>query len=263
MQARTVAKWTWAMFCSFTIVYASAFGTPWTRSRSSSTSFCSSPHHHKLLPSTSSRKESLSRRRTARYLSPVDLWDSYNQQLAANPLLVKSVTAGVILGAADLTGQTFERSQKEVSEDVDWLRVARFAVFGLVLQAPWNHYYYLLLDGKIPPTEDPFSATNGIKIFIDQFVQAPIFTVLIFVFLGVLEGKSTDAIQNQLKNDYKNTIVANCKRARGCFVRWDEVVEERTLNFTLFAFSYIREVMGASHYCEHWVCPTITSGSVP
>lgn len=46
---------------------------------------------------------------------------------------------------------------------------------------------------------------------IDQFIQAPIFTVLIFAFLGALEGKNAEAIQKQLKNDYPETLVANWK----------------------------------------------------
>jgi Mpv17 / PMP22 family len=68
-----------------------------------------------------------------------------------------------------------------------------------------------MLDSTIPPTVEPFTATNGIKVVIDQFVQAPVFTVLIFVFLGVLEGKSAAAIQNQINKDYQETIVANWK----------------------------------------------------
>lgn len=151
--------------------------------------------------------------------SPVEAWDSYNAALEASPLFVKSVTAGVILGAADLSGQALEASLKEkddnqaVSEDteIDWARAARFAFFGLVLQAPWNHFYYQLLDGQIPPTVEPFTPTNGIKVVIDQFIQAPIFTVLIFAFLGALEGKTLEAIQSQLKSDYKETLVANWK----------------------------------------------------
>jgi peroxisomal membrane protein 2 len=76
---------------------------------------------------------------------------------------------------------------------------------------PWNHFYYQLLDGQIPPTVEPFTPTNGIKVVIDQFIQAPIFTVLIFAFLGALEGKTLEAIQSQLKSDYKETLVANWK----------------------------------------------------
>jgi peroxisomal membrane protein 2 len=140
-----------------------------------------------------------------------DAWNAYNGALEANPLLVKSVTAGVILGAADLTGQTFENSKSDGETTIDVGRVARFALFGLVLQAPWNHFYYLLLDGALPPTPEPFTTTTGIKVFIDQFVQAPIFTILIFFFLGLLEGKSVDDVKKQLDADYKDTMFANWK----------------------------------------------------
>jgi hypothetical protein len=143
-----------------------------------------------------------------------EAWGAYNAALEANPLIVKSVTAGVILGAADLTGQALENFRKEEGEEsspVDLARAARFSIFGLVLQAPWNHFYFNILDSVLPPTANPFSLTTGVKTFIDQFIQAPIFTVLIFVFLGALEGKAVNDIQQQLKDDYKDTIIANCK----------------------------------------------------
>ena len=126
---------------------------------------------------------------------------------------MKSVTAGVILGAADLAGQSIQRATSEEAEGdgLDIGRFLRFAFFGFILQAPWNHFYYLLLDGALPPTEDPFTTTTGIKVVIDQFVQAPIFTVLIFGFLGLLEGKSVDDIKLQLEEDYTDTMVANWK----------------------------------------------------
>jgi len=145
-------------------------------------------------------------------------WSSYNAALEEQPLLTKSITAGIILGAADFTGQAVERAIKNndsdgetTSQSVDYARVLRFAFFGLVLQAPWNHFYYQILDGALPPTEDPLSATTGIKVAIDQFVQAPIFTVLIFYFLGLLEGKTMENVKDQLDKDYVDTMFANWK----------------------------------------------------
>mmetsp|Transcript_24765 Transcript_24765/g.36698 ORF Transcript_24765/g.36698 Transcript_24765/m.36698 type:complete len:259 (-) Transcript_24765:107-883(-) len=143
----------------------------------------------------------------------VNAWTSYNVALEQDPLLTKSITAGVILGAADLAGQTLENSQKETETDleIDFGRFIRFGFFGFILQAPWNHFYYLFLDGALPPTVDPLTATTGIKVVIDQFLQAPIFTVIIFFFLGLLEGKSVDDVKGQLERDYKDTMVANWK----------------------------------------------------
>ncbi|GAX22361.1 peroxisomal membrane protein 2 [Fistulifera solaris] len=143
-------------------------------------------------------------------MGPEEAWAAYNTALQTDPLITKSITASVILGAADLTGQALENRSK-ISSSIDWARSARFAFFGLVLQAPWNHFYYLLLDGVLPPTEDPFTATNFLKVVIDQGLQAPLFTILIFVFLGALEGKQLEAIQQQLQKDYKNTMLANWK----------------------------------------------------
>ena len=152
-----------------------------------------------------------------------EAWEAYNHALELHPLIVKSITASIILGLGDFAGQAVQNLQVSDStgsssisttakKGVDYSRAARFAIFGLILQAPWNHYYYLLLDGQIPPTVDePFSVTNIMKVGIDQFIQAPIFTVLIFIFLGVLEGKALDDIKKQLQNDYPETIVANCK----------------------------------------------------
>ena len=150
-----------------------------------------------------------------------EAWSSYNVALETSPLLTKSVTAGVILGAADFAGQALENSATNDGEEknnngFDIGRVLRFSFFGFILQAPWNHFYYNILDGVLPPTEDPFTTTTGIKVFIDQFVQAPIFTVLIFGFLGILEGKNLEQIKSQLQNDYTDTMVANCKCSRIC-----------------------------------------------
>ena len=144
--------------------------------------------------------------------SITEAWNTYNLALETDPLVTKSLTAGLILGAADLSGQALERSRDEFDKSipVDYARAARFAIFGLVLQAPWNHFYYQILDGVLPPTEDPFTTTTGIKVVIDQFFQAPIFTVLIFYFLGLLEGKTIDAVRQQLEKDYKDTMIANC-----------------------------------------------------
>jgi hypothetical protein len=185
--------------------------------------------------STSTPSSTTSRCTRLRLASVTEAWDAYNRALETDPLIVKSVTASVILGLGDFAGQALENVRRASSDDtaddaisVDWARAGRFAIFGLVLQAPWNHYYYLLLDGQIPPTPEPFSSTNIAKVCIDQFIQAPIFTVLIFAFLGLLEGKGLSDIQKQLQNDYPETIVANCKslRARGscvCPMDWSDI----------------------------------------
>lgn len=126
-------------------------------------------------------------------------------------MIWQAVTAGILLPGADFTAQLIERTKAKTDDTevppLDLARTARFAIFGFALQAPWNHFYYLVLDQLIPPSPDPLSATTAAKVAIDQFVQAPIFTIIIFAFLGLLEGKSTDEIKGKLDADYKSTMV--------------------------------------------------------
>lgn len=196
-----------------------------------------------LLPTASSfpfhavvTKQQHKRSNTQCRMGPDEAWAAYNTALQTDPLVTKSITASVILGAADLAGQALEKKSKSTTttttEGIDWARSARFAFFGFVLQAPWNHFYYQWLDGLIPPTEDPFTVTNLQKVVIDQAVQAPIFTILIFAFLGALEGKQWESIQQQLQKDYKNTMVANCTY-RAVVCKEFCLFAERMLSLTL------------------------------
>ncbi|CAM9422787.1 unnamed protein product, partial [Laminaria digitata] len=127
----------------------------------------------------------------------------------------QSITAGVIFPAADATAQLFDKSkggeESSASGGTSWdfARTLRWLFFGFAVQAPWNHFFYVALDGALPPTPDPLSTTTAIKLVIDQFVQAPIFTIVIFGVLGLLEGKSTADIREQLNQDYKSTMLAN------------------------------------------------------
>lgn len=46
---------------------------------------------------------------------------------------------------------------------------------------------------------------------LDQGVQAPIFTVIIFAVLGFLEGKSVEDVKSKLDESYGSTMIANWK----------------------------------------------------
>lgn len=90
----------------------------------------------------------------------------------------QSITAGLLLPGADFAAQLIEKNkaasqgdEEGGSKPLDLGRTARFAIFGFLLQAPWNHFYYLVLDQLIPPSPDPLSATTLTKVFIDQGLQ--------------------------------------------------------------------------------------------
>uniref|UniRef100_A0A7S2WUE7 Peroxisomal membrane protein MPV17 n=1 Tax=Rhizochromulina marina TaxID=1034831 RepID=A0A7S2WUE7_9STRA len=145
-------------------------------------------------------------------LEAAGLWQDYLGLLETAPLATKSVTAAVIIGSGDATAQWIEATRSEAAvEDsaIDIARVGRWAAFGLLLQAPWNHFFYLALDGALPPTVDPFTTVTATKVFIDQFIQAPIFTSIIFVFFAVVEGKGLGFAKSQLQNELMQVLLKN------------------------------------------------------
>jgi peroxisomal membrane protein 2 len=142
------------------------------------------------------------------------LWKWYESELHSRPMLTKSVTAATLVGCGDLAGQCIELFLSSHTGNflmIDWWRFARFAALGFFLQSPITHYYYLVLDDKLPPTPSPWTATTFIKLAIDQLLFAPIFTVLVFLFLGLLEGDSLMQIDQRLQLQFVTTIIANWK----------------------------------------------------
>merc|ERR1719424_84083 len=140
-------------------------------------------------------------------LDPGALWTDYLGLLQTAPLTTKAITAGVIIGAGDATAQLLEKRDSDEAFDV--ARALRWAFFGLVLQGPWNHAFYLQLDAALPPTPDPFTITTLEKVGIDQFIQAPIFTVIILLFFGIVEGKGLAFVKDQIKNDLGGILIKN------------------------------------------------------
>ena len=86
----------------------------------------------------------------------------------------------------------------------------RFATFGLV-GTPWAHYYYTWLDTTLPPTTNPWTVTTFVKVFIDQFLQAPILLGLIIIGMGLMQFESIEEIKHDLDQQYISTLIANCK----------------------------------------------------
>ncbi len=59
-------------------------------------------------------------------------------------------------------GSTMTTNSNNTTSPLDWMRVSRFAVFGLV-GSPWTHYYYYWLDTVLPPTTYPWTWTTAGK----------------------------------------------------------------------------------------------------
>jgi hypothetical protein len=138
-------------------------------------------------------------------------WTDYNTILEKHPVLVKSATGFLILSLGDLSGQGVEHLRGPTAYvGVDWIRVARFGIFGL-FGAPWSHFYFHYLDTYLPPTPEPFTWTTTVKVFIDQFIQAPILLALMISSLSIMKGTGIDGVKRDLEDNFIVTLIANCK----------------------------------------------------
>lgn len=179
------------------------------------------PEEYQLLPKDPAAGVNMLQQASMHLLSKSESvaegpWQAYLQLLDIAPLPTKAVTAAFIIGAADAVAQVVESSlaasknaTSEGNLTVDFARVARWSFFGFFLQAPWNHFFYLALDGAIPPTEDPFTSTTAIKVFIDQFLQAPVFTAVIFLFFALAEGRGLAAGKQQVADELFQVLLKN------------------------------------------------------
>jgi hypothetical protein len=155
--------------------------------------------------------------------SSIKYWKEYNRLLESNPIEVKAITATFILSFADFIAQVIEHVTTSISTNpttnnidhdnvflFDWLRTIRFGVFGCI-GAPWSHFYFFYLDKYLPPTDNPCTVTTAIKVFIDQFIQAPILLALMISSLSLMSGVGLNGMKYDLRSNYVDSLIANCK----------------------------------------------------
>jgi len=143
------------------------------------------------------------------------LWTSYNRLLDSQPLFTKAMTSLMGFTAGDVLAQKFV---SEADEPYDFMRTLRLGSFGFFIHGTTGHYFYGMLDSKLPGTQ-PLTVAS--KVLIDQTIWNPIFGLMFFGYLNACEGKSF--------SDYKQKIEADLATAvMGSWAVW---VPAHTINF--------------------------------
>lgn len=135
----------------------------------------------------------------------MQLWSAYNGALESKPILTKAITSLVGFSIGDLLAQKF---LGEEGAAVDTWRIARMAAFGFLIHGPTGHYFYSALD-RVIVGKTPLKVAS--KVFVDQVMWAPIFTVIFFSFLGAAERKSGSEIVEKVKADTWDGVKASWK----------------------------------------------------
>ncbi|GMI05249.1 hypothetical protein TrLO_g15366 [Triparma laevis f. longispina] len=143
------------------------------------------------------------------------LWASYNRLLESSPLLTKALTSFTGFTAGDALAQNFvEPSDKPY----DYLRTLKMGSFGLLIHGTTGHYFYGMLDSKLPGTKP---ATVATKVLIDQTLWNPCFGLMFFGYLNFVEGKSLSEYKDKIQQDLQTAVMGS----------WAVWVPAHTINF--------------------------------
>jgi len=132
------------------------------------------------------------------------LWKNYNELLETKPLLMKALTSLVGFALGDILAQLFIQK----NDPFDFFRLFRLASFGFLVHGTTSHWFYGLLDGKIPgkTAKAVFS-----KVFIDQVLWNPCFGVMFFSYVALLEAKGIGYVVDKVQNELLTSVMGSWK----------------------------------------------------
>jgi protein Mpv17 len=143
------------------------------------------------------------------------LWARYNKLLDAQPLLTKALTSLTGFTLGDILAQNFVEGG---DKPYDIMRTIRLGSFGFLIHGTTGHYFYGFLDSKLPGTA-PITVMS--KVIIDQTIWNPIFGLMFFGYLNLVEGKSWADYTRKLQQDLKTAVMGS----------WAVWVPAHTINF--------------------------------
>ena len=102
-----------------------------------------------------------------------------------------------------LIGDFLAQKFVDKGDKYDYYRTFRLASFGALIHGPTGHWFYGKLDKTIVGTS---AVPVFSKVAIDQVLWNPIFGVMFFGYMGILEGRSISGTYNKIKNDLMTQV---------------------------------------------------------
>ncbi|KAA8498735.1 Peroxisomal membrane protein 2 [Porphyridium purpureum] len=132
-------------------------------------------------------------------------WSRYLRALETDPVLTKSVSAGVLSVVSDLAAKQLSKDPVRTSSLFNELTM------GLVIRGPVLHFFHMFLDRvvfrKVANQSTPVIVVA--KTFIDQFLFSPLFVALYFLINGLMQDQSLGAVRQSLKANLLNVMKKN------------------------------------------------------
>eukprot|EP00929_Paragymnodinium_shiwhaense_P055623 TRINITY_DN27860_c0_g1_i1.p1 TRINITY_DN27860_c0_g1~~TRINITY_DN27860_c0_g1_i1.p1 ORF type:complete len:241 (+),score=22.66 TRINITY_DN27860_c0_g1_i1:57-779(+) len=138
---------------------------------------------------------------------PVDVLQrcsaSYSRFLVAQPVLAKSLTAGLIFGGADVAAQRIANELR-----TDWKRIGSATVVGFAFFGPAAHYWFKMILRMYPKNDiwSLLAKTAWGQVFFGPYIT----TVFFAAALWCQQSLSWQALQRKVAADLWPTLVAGC-----------------------------------------------------
>mmetsp|Transcript_1675 Transcript_1675/g.2978 ORF Transcript_1675/g.2978 Transcript_1675/m.2978 type:complete len:216 (-) Transcript_1675:275-922(-) len=135
----------------------------------------------------------------------VRAWTGYLNKLSSDPLMTKSISAGVLSVVSDLVAKILSKEKVKTSSLFNELTM------GLIIRGPINHWFHLLLDNVIfRKARNQFAPGIIIgKLVLDQFVFSPLFIALYFIVNGFMLDQRMQDIADKIITTLPKVMLKN------------------------------------------------------
>jgi len=142
------------------------------------------------------------------------LWDDYLEQLDKNPVVTKALTAAFTSVISDVLAQYLLGAPLT---NLNYTSIRNQFLIGLFVRGPLVHYWYLIMDeifarlgygSKKAANSFPVVVA---KVFLDQSTFSPLFNLLYFYVIGMLEGRSLPYIHDKISREFLMVMMMNYK----------------------------------------------------
>lgn len=145
--------------------------------------------------------------------------------MALSAYVREGINVALLMGAGDLIAQL--AMEKKPISDWNYQRSLRFSALGFCVVAPVMRKWYGTLEGMVAKNQPPLD--RGLKkMFLDQALFAPPFTLLISYLVPFVNGEKHDDIVDGLKKTYFDIL-------KGNYMLWPVA---QVVNFTLVPLQY-------------------------
>jgi protein Mpv17 len=140
---------------------------------------------------------------------PTFLWEHYSAVLAEYPIATKAATSATVYTIGDVIAQ---KNTPDL-EDLDYGRITRSMLAGLIGHGPMSHVWYNVCDGFFADTLHLSTAWWAFlpKVVVDQTIWGPIWNNTYLLLIGLMKRERPEIIWDDIKKSTVPMVLSGLK----------------------------------------------------